>query len=127
MKPVYIIPIIFIAVILSSALFNKRVRNEKKDIDIISQSLSGASPFIKPGSSISFVGEKDIIELFSIARYILAPAYITKYNNNTKADTLLSIQNKKSADTTLANLLSGRHILWSNEDSLYTYQITSIN
>ncbi|OSZ78115.1 hypothetical protein CAP35_07580 [Chitinophagaceae bacterium IBVUCB1] len=122
MKPVVIILFIAVTVGVSAYYFDKRISTQTDEIDVIERSLAGTSAFIHANSTIEFAGQKDMVQLFSIARYALAPALIKPYT--TGSDTLLAIQKKEQNDSLVNTLTTSRQIIWQTNDSLYTYTLS---
>ncbi len=123
MKAVVIISFIVISAAISSYYFSKRINAQTDEVDIIERSLSGTKPFIQPNSTISFAGQKDMVQLFSIARYVLAPVLILPHTPDSK-DTLLTIQKNDVADSTINAIEYSRLPIWRTSDSLYTYTLS---
>jgi len=123
MKAVVIISFIVISAAISSYYFSKRINAQTDEVDIIERSLSCTKPFIQPNSTISFAGQKDMVQLFSIARYVLAPVLILPHTPDSK-DTLLTIQKNDVADSTINAIEYSRLPIWRTSDSLYTYTLS---
>lgn len=123
MKSAIIILFITISAVISSYYFSKRIYAQTDEIDVIERSLSGTKTFIHSNSTINFAGQKDMVQLFSIARYVLAPALIVPYTTDIK-DTLLTIQKNDVTDSTINALEYTRQPIWRTSDSLYTYTLS---
>lgn len=123
MKSAIIIFFIAISAVISSYYFSKRINAQTDEIDVIERSLYGTKTLIHSNSTINFAGQKDMVQLFSIARYVLAPALILRHTADSK-DTLLTIQKNDVSDSTINTLEYNRQPIWRTSDSLYTYTLS---
>lgn len=123
MKSLYIIVAICLSVIVSAFYFNNKIVGQTDEIDIIENGFSTASKIIKPNSTLLFVGQTDLVQLYSISRFVLAPTLLQPYTTD-KKDTLITVQKNTNNDSTICSIMQNREIIWSVTDSVYTYTIS---
>lgn len=123
MKSFFIIVAICLSVIVSAFYFNNKIAGQTDEIDIIENGFSSAAKIIKPNSTLLFVGKADLVQLFSISRFVLAPALLQPYATD-KNDTLITIQKNTNNDSTIRSIMQNREAIWSVTDSIYTYIIS---
>lgn len=123
MKSFFIIVAICLSVIVSAFYFNNKIAGQTDEIDIIQNSFSSATKIIKPNSTLLFVGQADLVQLYSISRFVLAPALLQPHATDIN-DTLIIIQKNTNNDSTIRSIMQNRETIWSVTDSIYTYIIS---
>lgn len=123
MKSIFIILTICLSVIVSAFYFNNKIEKQTDEIDIIENGFSSATKIIKPNSTLLFVGQTDLVQLFSISRFVLAPALLQPYTTDNN-DTLIAIQKNTNNDSSINSIMQNRETIWSVTDSVYTYSIS---
>lgn len=123
MKGYTILLLIFASILLSALLYAGKSRSNADDMDKVAAGLAGVKQFISPTSSLSLRAEPNDDHIYSRARYMLIPRYIS-IDTQEHFDTTLVIQYTRPLDTTLSVFIQSQHILWQHKDSVYSYTLT---
>ncbi|MBS1774038.1 MAG: hypothetical protein JST82_14360 [Bacteroidetes bacterium] len=123
MKPLIVIAALLCSTILSTMLYQNNVASKPDYIDTVNIGLQPIKAFIEKNNSVHVLAYQNHEELIYITRFCLAPSVVEPYNSNT--DTLLSIEQTNTPDSTINSILSTRHILHSYSKEGYTYKLTS--
>jgi hypothetical protein len=123
MKGTVVLLVIAIAVAISTLLHAGKMGQSTEQMDKLRMALAPAARIIPQGAHIQFATEPGNIELYTQARFIMAPTLLQPVDSTFAFDTLLAIQYKLGGDTLLAQRVQSYSRLWQHTDDRYIYTI----
>lgn len=124
MKGYILFLLILLSIIISTLLYTNNFYNKKSDkMDGMATALSTMKKRIPAHNNYSYRGEPGDVDAYSFARYLLAPQYLS-IDPNVQFDTTLVIQYIKPLDSNLTLFVQSQHIIWHEEDTVYSYTLT---